>query len=373
MALVLLVSSALLVKGFHNLRMGDMGFDRSDLMAMRTLLPEVQYPDTTSINNFYLELQSRLQALPGVERVGATSILPAQGDSRTYYVLGDQDWEDPYSQQIISFRYVLPGFFEAMDIPIVRGRAFEESDRWDNPDVAIISESVATLNWPDEDPIGQLINTGIIREVVGVAGNVQEPSESGPFTDRLYIPTLQTQRSFMGWVIETSVPQATLYEPVRAAVRGLDPTIPAYDVMTMDAMIDEGLGGNLIMAKIMGAVAIIALILALGGVYGVMAYSVTQRTQEMGIRMSLGADRGSVMGMVIRQGSVLAFIGIVVGLGLALLVTRGLSFFLFGVNPFDLPTFTSVTLVLFAAGVAATVLPARRATNVDPVVALRSE
>jgi len=153
----------------------------------------------------------------------------------------------------------------------------------------------------------------------------------------------------------------------------MDPTIPAYDVMTLDALIDQGMGGNLIMAKIMGVVAIIALILALGGVYGVMGYSVSRRSQEMGIRMSLGAQRSNVMGMVVRQGAILALVGIAVGIGLALLVTRGLAFFLFGVSPFDPMTFGAVTVILFLAGVLATFFPARRATRVDPVVALRVE
>jgi ABC-type antimicrobial peptide transport system permease subunit len=206
-----------------------------------------------------------------------------------------------------------------------------------------------------------------------VAGDTREAEFQGGNADMVYFSALQTQRAFMEWAIEASVPLRTLFEPVRATVNEMDPTIPAYDVMTLDALIDEGIGGNLIMAKIMGAVALIALLLALGGVYGVMAYSVSQRTQELGIRMSLGAGRSSVMSMVVRQGTVLAFIGIVVGLGLALVVTRGLSFFLFGVSPFDPVTFTWVTGTLFTAGVASTVLPARRATRVDPVVALRAE
>jgi predicted permease len=374
MALVLLVSSALLVQGFRTLRLGDMGIDASDVLAMRILLPDTQYPDTAAVNGFYLELASRLRALPGVDEVGGTSSLPAQGNSVTSYVLGDQDWEDENLRRLVSYRYVLPGYFEAMDIPVLRGRGVRETDRLGNLRVAVISESLAQRHWPDGDPIGQRINTGLYtREIVGVVADTREAALDGGDPDLVYFSALQTRRTFMEWAVEANVPLATLMEPVRAQVREMDPTIPAYDVMTLDALIDQGMGGNLIMAKIMGVVAIIALILALGGVYGVMGYSVSRRSQEMGIRMSLGAQRSNVMGMVVRQGAILALVGIAVGIGLALLVTRGLAFFLFGVSPFDPMTFGAVTVILFLAGVLATFFPARRATRVDPVVALRVE
>jgi putative ABC transport system permease protein len=374
MALVLLVSSALLVQGFRTLRLGDMGIDASDVLAMRILLPDTQYPDTAAVNGFYLELASRLRALPGVDEVGGTSSLPAQGNSVTSYVLGDQDWEDENLRRLVSYRYVLPGYFEAMDIPVLRGRGVRETDRLGNLRVAVISESLAQRHWPDGDPIGQRINTGLYtQEIVGVVADTREAALDGGDPDLVYFSALQTRRTFMEWAVEANVPLATLMEPVRAQVREMDPTIPAYDVMTLDALIDQGMGGNLIMAKIMGVVAIIALILALGGVYGVMGYSVSRRSQEMGIRMSLGAQRVNVMGMVVRQGAILALVGIAVGIGLALLVTRGLAFFLFGVSPFDPMTFGAVTVILFLAGVLATFFPARRATRVDPVVALRVE
>jgi len=374
MALVLLVSSALLVQGFRAIRLGDMGFQASDVLAMRILLPESQYPDTAAVNGFYLELASRLRALPGVVEVGGTSSLPAQGNSNTSYVLGDQDYEDQNLRRLVNHRWILPGYFGAMDIPLLRGRDLRDTDRIGTRPVAVISESLAERHWPDADPIGQRIKTGLAtREIVGVVADTREATLDGATPEMVYFNALQTRRTFMEWAIEASVPLTTLMEPVRAEVRAMDPTIPAYDVMTLDALIDRGMGGNLIMAKIMGVVALIALILALGGVYGVMGYSVSRRTQEMGLRMSLGAQRSNVLGMVVRQGAVLALVGIALGIGIALLVTRGLAFFLFGVSPFDPVTFGAVTVILFLAGVVATFFPARRATRVDPVVALRVE
>jgi predicted permease len=374
MALVLLVSSALLVQGFRAVRLGDMGFDASDVLAMRILLPESQYPDTASANEFYLELASRLRTLPGVAEVGGTSSLPAQGINNTWYVLGDQDYEDQSLRRIVNHRWILPGYFGAMDIPLLRGRKLQDTDRFGTPLVAVISESLAQRHWPDDDPIGQRIKTGVAtREIVGVVADTREATLDGATPEIIYFSALQNRRTFMEWAIEATVPLATLVEPVRAQVREMDSTIPAYDVMTLDALIDRGMGGNLIMAKIMSVVALIALILALGGVYGVMGYSVSRRTQEMGVRMSLGAQRGNVLAMVVRQGAFLALVGIAVGIGTALVVTRGLAFFLFGVSPFDPLTFGAATVVLFVAGVAATFFPARRATRVDPVVALRVE
>ncbi|MFC1662513.1 FtsX-like permease family protein, partial [Gemmatimonadota bacterium] len=330
--------------------------------------------DTASTNEFYLTLASRLRALPGVVEVGGTSSLPAQGNSSTYYVLGDQDYEDQSLRRIVNHRWILPGYFGAMDIPLLRGRGLLETDRIGTSPVAVISESLARRHWPDADPIGQRIKTGLAtREIVGVVADTREATLDGATPEMIYFNALQNRRTFMEWAIEASVPPATLVEPVREQVRGLDSTIPAYDVMTLDALIDQGMGGNLIMAKIMGVVALVALILALGGVYGVMGYSVSRRTQEMGVRMSLGAQRGNVLAMVVRQGAFLALVGIVLGIGAALVVTRGLAFFLFGVSPFDPLTFGAVTVILFVAGVAATFFPARRATRVDPVVALRLE
>lgn len=374
MALVLLVSSALLVQGFRKVRLGDPGFDSEDVLAMRTLLPEAQYPDTSAVNGFYLQLSSRIRTIPGVRAVGGTTLLPAQGNDNTWYVVDEEDYDDQHARKVINFRYLLPGYFEAMDIPVLQGRGILESDRPGDALVTVISQSVAERNWPGENPIGHRITTGLLsRQVVGVVANTREATADESDTDMAYFSALQARTGFMEWAIEADVPLETLREPVRTEVRAMDPTIPAYDLMTLDALIDEGMGGNLIMAKIMSIVALVALVLALGGVYGVMGYSVAQRTQEMGIRMSLGAAGGTLMRMVVGQGVILASTGIVIGVGLALIVTRSLSFFLFGVNPFDPGTFIAVSLLLFVAGVGATILPARRATRVDPVRALRTE
>jgi ABC-type antimicrobial peptide transport system permease subunit len=189
----------------------------------------------------------------------------------------------------------------------------------------------------------------------------------------VYFPVYQDGDRNLGYLVESDAPLESLIEPIRAEVRALDPNIPAYSIRPLSDIIDESLGGDTIMAKIMSVVAVIALILALAGVYGVMSYSVSQRRQELGIRMALGAQNGDVVGMILRQGTVLAVVGIVVGLGLAFGMAKGVSFFLFGVSAFEPVTYGGMAAALLIAGIVATYFPARRATKIDPVEALRAE
>ncbi len=374
LALVLLVSSGLLVKGFARIRLADLGFDRSDVLTMQIMLTEHEYPDSASVAAFHEELATRLASIPGVETVGATTILPLQGNSSTYYALVGEDYDDPEQRKVTNYRALVPGYFEAMDIPILRGRGIETGDRAGLPRVAVINQTMAELHWPGKNPVGQQLQFGLgPREIVGVVADTRDGGADARMRPMVYFAVSQGLARFMDWAIEASVPLASLVEPVRDAVRSLDPNVAVYDVMSMDALIVQSLGGDLIMAKIMAAVAAIALILALGGVYGVMAYTVSQRTQELGIRMALGAQPRNVLWMVVRQGTILSSIGVVAGIGVAFGVTRGLSRFLFGVSPFDPVIFGAVALALFCAGLAATFLPARRATRVDPVVAFRTE
>jgi len=374
LALVMLVSSVLLVQGFARIRLADLGFDRTDVLTFRVALPEITYPDTVAVADFYTQLASRIEALPGVDAAAAMSGLPLQGTSATYYTLPGEVAESDLQRLIAGFKYVLPGYFDAMDIQVVRGRDFAESDRVGMPQVILISQAMAELHWQDADPLGkQLEFFRGPREVVGVVADANYGGANSTVRPMVYLTALQGSQRTMAWVVETSVPPQTLVDAVRGEIRALDSELPVYQIATLDSAMEEALGGDTVMAKIMAVLAAIALFLALAGVYGVMAYTVSQRTQELGIRMALGAQTRDVLAMVVRQGTVLALIGVILGTGIALGVTRGLSRFLFGVSPFDPITYSSAAVALLLAGLAAAYFPARKATKVDPLEALRSE
>lgn len=374
LALALLVSSALLVQAFYNVRLADRGFDESDILAFRIAVPEQEYPDDASVVAFHEELTLRLESLPGVTAVGATSILPSQGNNSTYYTLPGDDIQTDQDKKVTNVLEITPGYFEAMDVPIVRGRGLEDSDREGTRDVVVINEVLAERHWPDEEPIGREIVFGeTASEVVGVARNTGVASSTPGDRPMAYVPVYQVGRRNLGYLVESEAPLESLFESVRAEVQAVDSDIPAYSIRSLEDIISESLGGDTIMAKIMSVVAVIALVLALAGVYGVMAYSVSQRRQELGVRMALGARNGDVVRMIMRQGMILATIGIAVGLGLAFAMAKGVSFFLFGVSPFEPATYGGMAVALLLSGVLATYFPARRATHVNPVEALRAE
>ncbi len=374
LALALLVSSALLVQAFYNVRLADRGFDESDILAFRIALPVQKYPEIEALNAFHEELTLRLESLPGVTAVGATSILPSQGNYSTYYTLPGDDIRTDQDRRVTNRLNVTPDYFESMDVPIVRGQGFEASDRIGARDVIVINEVLARRHWPDEEPVGrELVFGSRTWEVIGVAASTAVASPTPSEEVMVYFPIYQDGGRAVGYLVETEARPESLFELIRAELREVDPDIPAYSLRALSDIIDESLGGDTIMAKIMSVVAVIALILALAGVYGVMAYSVAQRRQELGIRMALGARNGDVVGMIVRQGTILALIGIVLGLGLAFGMAKGVSFFLYGVGAFEPATYAGMATALLLAGVMATYFPARRATRVDPVEALRAE
>ncbi len=372
LALVLLVSSALLVQGFLRLQTADYGWDKNHLLTFRLSPPQSEYRDQDAVARFYKGLLPTLAALPGVEAVGGTSLLPMQGNSNTFFEIPGREVGSLRERPLTEIRTVFPDYFAAMGTPLVRGRAFGDQDLPDAPAAVIVNQEFAERYWPNEDPIGkQILLWDQTRTVVGVTGNTLDDDQyARPMT---FLSAFQNPRWNMGLVVRTTGAPSSVAERVRTAVLGLDPNLPIYRAMTMEDLMEDQRGGDTIMAKIMAVLAAVALVLAVVGVYGVMAYAISQRRREMGIRMALGAQQGNVRGLVMRQGTTLAAIGIVMGIGIALLVTRSLATFLFGVSPFDPVIFAGVALLLLFASVGATYLPARRATQVDPIEALRTE
>jgi putative ABC transport system permease protein len=372
MALALLVSAALLVQAFLGLQVGDFGWNEDNLLTFRLALPAKEYAEDATVGGFYRQLVPALEAVPGVQVVGGISQLPLQGNSNTYYSIPGDEYASLQEHPVVEFRFVAPGYFAAMDIPIVRGQGLEGADREDGPAVVVVSEALVERHWPGEDPIGKQIEYwDETREIVGVAGDILDRRGNPRVVS--YMSAFQYPQRGMTMTLRTAGPPTSVVDAVRAEVLRLDPNLPMYRVMSMAEVRYQSTMGDAVMAKIMGTLAVITLLLAVVGVYGVMAYSVSQRTQEMGVRLALGARPADVQRMVLRQGALLAIIGIVIGLVFASLLTRSLSIFLYGVSPFDPVTFVLVTATLLLSAVGATYIPALRATRVDPLDALRSE
>ncbi len=372
MALTLLVGSSLLVRGYFNLQSLDTGWREENVLTFRLSLPQKEYTDGESVSSFYRSLFQRLETLPGLESAGAISHLPMQSNSNTLYDVPGQEAPTPQQRPLAEYRFILPGYFPAMDIVSVRGRNFEERDRPDTRPVVIVNEMLAELHWPNEDPIGrQLEFWGETREIVGVVENtIVYDQVTRPM---IFLSASQTPRNSMSVVLKSVGEPSALAEAVRSEVSSLDPNLPLYRMMSMTEVVTESRRMDTVMAKMMAAMAIVALVLSVAGVYGVICYATAQRTHEMGIRMALGAGGGSVLALVLRQGAALTGIGILIGIPVASLVARGMSLWLFGISPFDAVSFGAAVVILLLSGIAATYFPARRVAKLDPLRVLRCE
>jgi len=378
LALALLISAGLLIKGAVRVQTRDLGFEPDNLLTARVLLPENQYGDTARLLAFEHGLLDRLAALPGVESVAATSILPAQGGSGTTYAIDGRPKPDADKAPHAQFRVITPGYLRTMRYRLVRGREFTEQERFGGADVVLVNEAFAKKNWPNVEAIGKriIIDTpagATQREIVGVVGDVREFGAESDIPDMMYFSAWQRPQRALSYVLRSKYDPATLANAVRAQLAAVDATIPAFAVQTMHELIDLDQQANMIMPRLLSVFGGIALLLAIVGVYGVMSYSVSQRTHEVGVRMALGAKGGDILRLVLRQGAALALVGLVVGLGLAALTTRTLSFFLLGVSAFDPAVFGGVSVALAGAAILASLVPALRAMRVDPLVALRRD
>jgi predicted permease len=268
----------------------------------------------------------------------------------------------------------MPGYFTAMRTELVEGREFTPQDRPGSSPVMMITEGMARLHWPAQSALGQrIVLSSGAREIVGVVRDAHEFGPEDAIPPVMFVPATQRLARGLSFVVRTAGDPLATAEGVQEVARRVTPGQPVYFVQSMEQLVEEEMSGETVMGKLLGVFGALALLLAVIGVYGVMAYSVSQRTQEMGIRRALGAPDPAILRLVLRQGALLAGIGNVVGLALAAGATRGLATFLYGVSPFDLAIFGGVTMALGAAALAACVIPARRATRVDPIIALRAE
>jgi predicted permease len=382
LSLMLLVGSGLLLQSFSNLRGLDPGFRSDHVLTMRLVVPDTKYKDFAKRTEFFQRVLERLRAVPGVKVAGFTSALPLTwpGGTNGFTPEGMALKRDVTYDA--NNRVVTPGYFEAMRIRLRRGRLFKVSDGKDAPLVAIINETMARKFWLDQDPIGRRFKMSSpdrdapwIR-IVGITGDVRQMTLNEPPRQEMYFPYWQAKDNWMvprDLVIRTTGDPQSLARAARQAVWSIDRDQPVSNVMTLDDLLDQEVAQRRVQSMLLGTLAALALILASVGIYGVLSYLVTQRTQEIGVRVALGADAAHVFRTVAGQGMVLTAIGIVTGVLASLLLSRLLMSLLFGVNPTDLLTYLGAVAVFTAVALLACYIPARRAAKVDPMVALRYE
>jgi putative ABC transport system permease protein len=380
LALVLLVCAGLLVKSMLRLRAVDPGFEPTHLLTMNVALPSSRYRELSAQTAFFKQLDARVATLPGVAAAGATSVLPLSGnfDGRGLAV---EDQPRPRGQELSVDLYIAtPGYLRAMQIPLLKGRALDEHDTSTAPLVALVNETMARQLWPNQDPLGKRVkfpgsekNPQPWRTVVGVVRDVKQYGLDREDRMQLYLPEEQYPTSEMTLVVRATSDAGPLAAAVRQEVHALDGLLAVFDVKTMDELLADSIALRRFSMLALGLLAALALTLAAVGIYGVMAYSVTQRTHEIGVRMALGAQSSDVLRLIVRQGLALAFIGIGTGTVAALALTRLLASLLFGVSTSDPLTFVVVPALLALVALFACLIPARRATKVDPIIALRYE
>ncbi|MCI0541427.1 MAG: ABC transporter permease [Verrucomicrobiales bacterium] len=374
LALVLLVGAGLLFKSFYRLQAVQPGYDSRNVLALDLSLDAQNYPDGERRATFLHQIFQQIKSLPGVESVGMATTLPLIGWGYVAPIKVEGRVEQPEFGYTVAYDFIAGDYFRSMGIPVLGGRVFAERDNSTNaPRVAIINEALVRKIFPGEDPIGKQINFwDKTWEVVGVVGGVRHDGLDGQPNDRIYL-----SQAFCPWmgslVVRTSHAPMSLADPVRKAIQSLDPDQPVANLRTLKDMLADSIGQRRLTLLLLGIFSGAALVLAAIGLYGVMSYAVTQRTNEIGIRMALGAQRRDVLRLIVRHGLLLTVFGLVVGFAGCLALTRFLAKQLYEVGTTDPAAFTIVSLVLVAVAFLAAYIPARRATKVDPMVALRCE
>ncbi len=382
-SLVLLIGAGLLINSFVRLSNVDPGFRTDNLLTMQIVLPVQKYPDRTRRSVFYTELVRRIEALPGVRSAAVTNWIPLvrQGDSIGFSIEGRPDPSRGQRPTVVT-RVVSPHYFQTMGIRLMQGREFNEQDGNDSPRVIVINETMARRFWPDEDPTGKRITPGPVDSrnpadwltIVGVVNDVRQFELNAEPKPQMYITHIQA--GFFAprhLVVSTNTEPRSLAATVRSAVWEIDKDQPVSNISTMEETLSESIARQRFSTLLLSIFAVVALVLAAVGIYGVMSYSVAQRTSEIGLRMALGAQTRDVLKLVMGQGMRLAIVGVMIGLIATFGLTRLIESLLFGVSATDPLTFIALSLLLTTVALLACWIPARRAAKVDPLVALKYE
>ncbi len=382
MALVLLIGCGLMLRAFWKLQEVHTGLHADEVLTMRVSLPSGTYTDNARITDFWTRFEGRLTNLPGVQSAALASGLaplrpPNMNDTD---IEGFVPREGGPIQNVDFYQSVSKDYFATMGIRLMDGRLFESRDVQDGPEVAIVNTAMAKTFWPNQNPIGRRVRPGGTKTwctVVGVVDDVKNAGLDRPAGTEIYLPNRQS--SGQGYTNMYVVMRAQGGDPrsmavaVREQLSEIDPALPVADVRLMEDVLSRAQARPRFLTMLLSLFSAVALAIATVGIYGVVSYSVARRTKEFGLRMALGAQGGDVLGLVMKQGAGMVAIGIVAGLVTAFALTRLMASLLFGVTATDIPTFASVTIILFGVALAACYIPARRATRVDPIQTLRYE
>lgn len=383
LGVVLLIGAGLMVRTMSRLMLVDPGFRPNRILTFQIALPRVRYPKDQDRANFVQQIEKNLSALPGVQAVGETSHLPFDDFPNWYsYYSPEGATAEKQNTTMADYRAISPGFLRTMGVSEVAGRDFSDLDSITRHRVAIVDETVAQETWPNRNPIGQRLNIecymngGFVQdraEVVGVVKHVSFQSLMKQVRGQIYLPYAQSPRPWLAFTVRTAAPPQTLVDPIRLAVAQMDKDLPASKFRTMDEYVAQARTKTRFVTSLAGALGGIALLLACIGIYGVTAYSVTQKRSEIGIRMALGAQPSAILRQVLRQTMIFVVPGIAAGVVLSLMLAPLLSSLLFEVGALDPTTFLTVSVFLFVVALVACYIPARRATAIAPLVALRHE
>jgi putative ABC transport system permease protein len=383
LAVMLLAGAGLLLRSFMKLQTVDPGFKVDPALTFDLTLPDARYKEDERRLAFFDQLLPRLRALPGVQAASSVLGLPLSGlDLIISFEIKGRPPVPPAQQPAMQVRVATPDYFGTIGIPLRRGRFFTDDDTAGSPRVVLITESAARQFFPKEEPIGKTITLGWRRgpgtaraggEVVGIVGDVKDAGLNEPNPPQIYLPYRQWPVGSMTVVLKTSVPPASLADAVRSEVYAVDSSLPVSNVNTLDAILAKSISQQRFYMLLLSIFAAVALALAAVGIFGVLSYAVSQRTREIGIRMALGAQGSTVIRLVVRQALLLVGSGVAAGLAFGLLLSQTMTKMLFAIAPTDPATYVTVSAVLAVVALLASYVPARRATRVDPIVALRSE
>ena len=378
LAMMLLIGAGLLIRSFVRLQQVNPGFEPRQIVTMEIGLSRAKYPELPQVAQFYDRLLQRVAAIPGVRSTAICSSLPPNnlGVSDTFMVEGMEPVDDskaPFGNVLFSS----PGFFRTLGVPVIQGRDFDERDKIDSPRVVLISENLAKKFFPNANPIGKRFKQGGSdrttnpwMEIVGVVGDVKYEGLDTPTAPAYYLPSFQVPIRGMYLLVDSAMPATSVAASVRTEMRAIDPEIPVARVRTIENLVSDSVAQPRFRTFLLGAFSVLSMVLAAIGIYGVVAYSVSQRTREIGIRMALGAQPRDVLRLIVRQGMMLTLAGVILGALGALGLTRFTANLLFGVGAADPVTFAVISLLLTSVALLACYIPARRAARLDPIKAL---